>query len=162
VIYNPVIDAAEIAKLDGLSGLYHSFDGTKNLRGLLEATKAAGGTLSDLSALSGLYESDWRRAAETVGIPAFDVGANRIPQDMLAVLHRDEAVIPAAFNPWAGGSMGGDFGVEVRALRVELAQLREDQRAQASATLSLQRQTAKIIQRWDGDGLPHERQEQNA
>jgi phage-related minor tail protein len=160
--YNPVIDAAEIAKLDGLSGLYHSFDGTGNLRGLLEAIRSAGGTLSDLSALSGLYESDWRRAAETVGIPAFDVGANRIPQDMLAVLHRDEAVIPAAFNPWAGGSMGGDLGVEVRALRAELAQLREDQRAQASATLSLQRQTAKIIQRWDGDGLPHERQEQNA
>ena len=160
--YNPVIDAGEIAKLDGLSGLYHSFDGTGNLRGLLEAIRSAGGTLSDLSALSGLYESDWRRAAETVGIPAFDVGANRIPQDMLAVLHRDEAVIPAAFNPWAGGSMGGDLGVEVRALRAELAQLREDQRAQASATLSLQRQTAKIIQRWDGDGLPHERQEQNA
>lgn len=162
VFYEPVIDPVLIARLDGLAPLYHSFDGTGNLKGLLEAIKGAGGTLSDLSALSGFFYNDWVKAAESVGIPAFDVGANRIPQDMLAVLHRDEAVIPAAFNPWAGGSMGGDIGVEVRALRVELAQLREDQRAQASATLSLQRQTAKIIQRWDGDGLPHERQEQNA
>jgi len=74
VWYDPVIDAAEIARLDGLAALYHSFDGTGNLRGLLDAIKGAGGSLSDLSALSGLFYNDWLKAAESVGVPAFAGG----------------------------------------------------------------------------------------
>ncbi|MHC3432869.1 phage tail length tape measure family protein [Delftia lacustris] len=110
VFYNPVIDEKEIAHLDGLSGLYHSFDGTGDLRGLLDAIKGAGGSLSDLSALSGLYESDWRKAAESVGIPAFAIGTNLVPRDTLAVLHQGEAVVPKAFNPWAGGAVPSSSG----------------------------------------------------
>ena len=157
VIYNPVIDAAEIAKLDGLSGLYHSFDGTKNLRGLLEAIKVAGGTLSDLSALSGLYESDWRRAAESVGIPAFAVGTNYVPRDMLAQIHEGEAIVPKAFNPWAGGSSGANTNERLEAL---VSQLVADNRAQAGQIVRLQGQIAKLLQRWDGDGLPGQRKEE--
>ena len=50
---------------------------------------------------------DW---AAVNKLPAFEVGTNRVPQDMLAVVHKNEAIIPAAFNPWAGGGMqsGGD------------------------------------------------------
>ena len=157
VIYNPVIDAAEIAKLDGLSGLYHSFDGTGNLRGLLDAIKAAGGTLSDLSALSGLYESDWRRAAESVGIPAFAVGTNYVPRDMLAQIHEGEAIVPKAFNPWAGGSSGANTNERLEAL---VSQLVADNRAQAGQIVRLQGQIAKLLQRWDGDGLPGQRKEE--
>lgn len=42
-------------------------------------------------------------------MPQLDVGTNRVPRDMLAMIHRDEAVLPAAFNPWAGGTglLGG-------------------------------------------------------
>lgn len=156
--YNPVIDAKEIAKLDALAGKYHAFDGTGDLRGLLESIKAAGGSLSDLSALSGLYESDWRKAAESVGIPAFEVGANRIPQTMLAMLHKDEAVVPAAFNPWAGGK---SFGGRESSARLEalVAQLIDENRQQAGQIVRLNSQIARLLQRWDGDGMPQPRKE---
>ncbi|WP_333906071.1 tape measure protein [Delftia acidovorans] len=161
VIYD-YADADYSKKLDGLSSTFHKYDGTGDFAGLANEFKGAGGTAKDLAYMYGFTEADVLAALDRNGIPRFDVGTNRVPQDMLAMVHKDEAIVPAAFNPWAGGSMGGDLGLEFRAMRAELAQLREDQRAQASATLSLQRQTAKIIQRWDGDGLPHERQEQNA
>lgn len=37
------------------------------------------------------------------GVPGYAVGANYIPNDQLAFLHKGEAVVPAPFNPWAGG-----------------------------------------------------------
>lgn len=38
-----------------------------------------------------------------------DVGIRRVPKDnQLAILHKDEAVIPAKMNPFAGGSFGGN------------------------------------------------------
>jgi tape measure domain-containing protein len=161
VIYQDA-DPQKEKHLDSLSDIFNRYSGTGDFVGLANAIRDAGGTANDLAYLYGFTERDVLAALDRNGIPRFDVGTNRVPQDMLAMVHKNEAIVPAAFNPWAGGSMGGDLGLEFRAMRAELAQLREDQRAQASATLSLQRQTAKIIQRWDGDGLPHERQEQNA
>lgn len=64
--YIPITDTSYISKLDSLSGIYHSFDGTGNLAGLLDAIKAAGGDLADLSALSGYFVSDWEKAAASV------------------------------------------------------------------------------------------------
>ncbi|WP_212644925.1 hypothetical protein [Delftia sp. PE138] len=74
VWYEPVIDKQLIEKLDRLSPIYHSFDGTEDVRGLLLAVKAAGGTMADLSTLSGFFESDWRKAGAAVGVPAFAGG----------------------------------------------------------------------------------------
>ena len=103
--HEAIRDESVIARLDRLSPVYHSFDGTGDLPGLAAAFKAAGGTIADLSILSGFWESDWRNAFAGVGIPAFAVGTNRVPKDMLAQIHKDEAIIPKAFNPWAGGVM---------------------------------------------------------
>lgn len=109
--YDPIRDESVIAHLDKLAPVYHAFDGTGDLAGLAEAIKAAGGTVDDLSMLSGYYASDWRKALEAAGIPAFAQGINRVPFDMPAVLHRDELVVPARFNPfnpgaqqWGGGN----------------------------------------------------------
>ena len=33
------------------------------------------------------------------GIPSFDVGTNYVPNDMIAQIHKGEAIIPAAYNP---------------------------------------------------------------
>jgi tape measure domain-containing protein len=155
--YDPIIDPALIARLDGLAPLYHSFDGTGNLKGLLEAIKGAGGTLSDLSALSGFFYSDWVKAADSVGIPAFDVGTNFVPRDMLAQIHEGEAIVPKAFNPWAGGALGASANERLEAL---VSQLVADNRAQAGQIVRLQGQIAKLLQRWDGDGLPGQRKEE--
>lgn len=38
-----------------------------------------------------------------IELPSFDVGARYIPQDMLAVVHKGEAIIPADQNPWKPG-----------------------------------------------------------
>jgi hypothetical protein len=72
--YVDITDDKYISKLDSLAGIYHSFDGTGNLTGLLDAIKAAGGSLADLSALSGYFANDWRAAAEAVGVQPFANG----------------------------------------------------------------------------------------
>lgn len=132
VWYEPIIDQDLIARLDALAPVYHAYDGTGDLRGLLEATKAAGGTMQMLSILSGFYQSDWVKAGATVGIPAFAVGTNFVPRDMVAKIHEGEAIVPKAFNPWANGGAAAWAGAadqaqlleEVRALRKEVAALR--------------------------------------
>jgi hypothetical protein len=91
-----------------------------------------------------------------VTIPAFAVGTNRVPQDMLAMVHKDEAIIPAAFNPWARGANGSndDLIAEVRALRAEVAELRADNSAENRAIASATAKTAKTMERFDdGDAL---------
>ncbi len=129
--YEPVIDQALIAKLDGLSGLYHSFDGTGDLIGLLTAIRSAGGTLDDLSILSGYFYSDWVKAAASVGVPAFAVGTNYVPYDTPAIVHKGERIIPAADNralmaalDRGGQGVDGAVLAELQALRAEVAALR--------------------------------------
>lgn len=134
--YEGIRDQSLIDRLDKLSPVYHSFDGTGDLVGLATAFKAAGGTIPDLSILSGNWESDWRKAFESVGIPAFAVGTNYVPKDMLAQIHEGEAIVPKAFNPWAGGSMAIDnraLIAELRALRAEVAELRNAAEESAGA-----------------------------
>lgn len=91
-------------------------------------------------------------------IASFDVGTNRLPRDMLAMVHKDEAIVPAAFNPWAGGigMSGGNNNARLEAL---VAQLIDENRTQAGLIVRLQSQVAKMLQRWDGDGMPQPRKE---
>jgi hypothetical protein len=44
------------------------------------------------------------------GLASLDVGTNYVPQDMVARIHKGEAVVPKAYNPAAGGSGGGGGG----------------------------------------------------
>ncbi|KQW24672.1 hypothetical protein [Acidovorax sp. Root402] len=74
--YEPVIDQQQIAKLDALAPVYHKFDGTGDLKGLLEAVKSAGGTLNDLALITGFFDADWAKAAASVGVPAFRLGGD--------------------------------------------------------------------------------------
>lgn len=40
----------------------------------------------------------------------FDVGTNYVPKDMLAVVHKGEQIVPAAYNPMLNPGMGGGNG----------------------------------------------------
>ena len=53
-------------------------------------------------------------------LPSFDVGTNYVPRDTLAKIHEGEAIIPKAFNPWAGtGAPQRDSNADVvRAISV--------------------------------------------
>lgn len=43
-------------------------------------------------------------------VPYFDVGTNYVPKDMLAVVHKGEQIVPAAYNPMLNPGMGGGNG----------------------------------------------------
>ena len=52
--------------------------------------------------------------------------------------------------------LGGSGGQEIIG---ELRSLREDQRAQSKALVALQSRMTRIIERWEGDGMPSTRYE---
>lgn len=103
--YNPITDPGRVAELDKYRDGYHAFDGTGDAEGLNQWIKDNNLSPKDLSDLSGLYEKDWEKWYSNNGLPSYDVGTNYVPRDTLAMVHQGEAIVPKAFNPWAGGSM---------------------------------------------------------
>jgi phage tail tape-measure protein len=54
-------------------------------------------------------------------VTGFATGINRVPMDMLAKIHKDEAIIPAKnnpFNPNASNAMGGSINITVENMSV--------------------------------------------
>jgi phage-related minor tail protein len=85
-----------------------------------------------------------------LSVPSFDVGTNLVPQDMLAMVHKGEAIIPAAYNPangWGGGSSDALLAA-FQALQKEVAALRVAQATGNENTLI----TASVLRRVTRDG----------
>ena len=82
------------------------------------------------------------------GFPAFEVGTNYVPRDMLAQIHEGEAIIPKAYNPAAGGN-GRDMA-RLEALVERLTKEVEGLRTEARATASNTGKTARAL-----DGVIH-------
>lgn len=123
--YMPVTDPAENARIDAVKGITQ-FDGTGDVAGYAQAVQAMGGSLSDIATALGYRYEDVLQAAERAGIPRFDVGTNYVPQDMLALIHEGEAIVPKAFNPAAHGLPAADSTAELLArLIAEVQALRE-------------------------------------
>lgn len=99
-------------------------------------------------------------------VPAFDVGTNYVPRDMLAQIHEGEAIVPAAFNPWAGGVLpsmrGTDGGASDARAAAEIKLLREENAAQARALVLAVKQLEKLQRRWEVEGMPATRNETGA
>lgn len=70
---------------------------------------------------------DWDYLKKLAGVPAFAVGTNYVPRDMLAQIHEGEAIVPKAYNPAAGGA--GNSTARLEALVEGLT--KEVQRLQA-------------------------------
>ena len=145
-------------------GLLGSIDTA--LEGLSTATKSAEQVIADAIAAGTQAQLEGLRAivAALTGqsIPGFAVGTNYVTQDMTARIHQGEAIIPKAFNPWAGGKMPMAGGGDTARLEVLVETLIEENRAQASAMVRLQQDIKRLLQddnrilvRWE-----EERQEQ--
>lgn len=89
------------------------------------------------------------------GIPGYAVGTPYVPQDGLAYLHEGEAVIPAKFNNIGSAPSSARDG----ALVAEIRGLREENQAQARAMVQMQTRLTKLMERWDGSGMPDTRVE---
>lgn len=98
-------------------------------RAMLSLAEADASSLSELSFIqartAGTLEEIGKKFAAQFGlqIPQFAVGTNFVPQDMLAVIHKGEAIIPEAYNPSASGTQANtdrlEALVEVLISRVE-------------------------------------------
>lgn len=92
------------------------------------------------------FLSAYNLTPEQLGIPAFAIGTNYVPRDMLAQIHEGEAIVPKAYNPAAGGAQADEqTAEEIRALRAEQA-------AQARAMAQIMSDLRKTIRSWDRDG----------
>lgn len=88
-------------------------------------------------------------AGRGLQVPSLDVGTNYVPHDMLLMAHRGEAVVPAAYNPAAGGAApaNADTAAELRALRDLMSQILQGQGAGFSAVATHTAKTARILER---------------
>lgn len=118
-----------------------------------EATKTgiSAKALDELMGWAAGTSNDWAKAN---GLPQFAIGTNYVPRDMVAQIHEGEAIVPKAFNPWANGMTSSNPETE----RL-LQQLVADNRVQAGEIVRLNTRIAKLMERWDGEGLPQARSE---
>lgn len=116
-------------------------------------------SMSALRAVQGSTASSLETTATMVvgsqglTLPSFDVGTNYVPKDMIAQIHEGEAIVPKAYNP---DSQGGGVGSREE-LADEIRKLREEMKAVALASIPAAQETAKILRKFDYNGLPPER-----
>lgn len=123
-----------------------------------QATKLTAASAFDLAETRGWLASSLEDTLKALNLelPKFDVGTNYVPRTMAAIVHEGEAIVPKAYNPWAGGAGGGQ---DQTALASEIRALREENRQQAGEIARLNLRMTRVLERWDGGGMPPERLE---
>jgi hypothetical protein len=100
-------------------------------------TEPLGNSVSSAVSSSGI--GDWFKNI----LPSFDVGTNYVPRDMIAKVHKGEAIVPAKYN--AGGGGGGTtnhFTVDMRGASIEAVQRLEQMVAQVNGSIERRALTA--------------------
>lgn len=125
---------------------------------LLQMAEAQATSLFELQAIraqtaASLDQTAAQLAAKFgLSLPRFDVGTNYVQQDMVAVVHEGEAIVPRAYNPSAGGAQAGgsnaDLIAEIKALRQQVADLQ----AKAGSTADNTKRTKDILVEVTQDG----------
>lgn len=155
--------------------------GTGNLRGqdpnAMPDIRYTGGGIgaAQYDARDPRYVEDWRyrdswSATPTLRNPrpswygpAYAQGTPYVPEDGLAMLHKGEMVIPAAYNPAgrsaSAGGQNDEVVQELRALRAEVVELRTQQKGETLDQQRINLRTAKILERWEQGGMPTPRQD---
>lgn len=108
-----------------------------NATSLTELRRIQGQTSSSLDFTGRGFASQYG-----LSIPKLDTGTNMVPQDMFALIHKGEAVIPKAYNPVkADGKSNAELLAELREVRALMAEIRDSSRDTAKST----RTTEKTI-----------------
>ena len=94
--------------------------------------------MEEAETILGVDKGTFEQTAKAYNIPAFAAGANVLPDDMIAMVHKGEAIIPAPFNPYLRGgeiknrntqennnANNSDVVAELRALRAELTRVKD-------------------------------------
>jgi len=107
--YDRITDPGLIAQYDAIRDygqqLYEGAGGGELGAWAVYNAAVMNGVSSDQVATSfGMTPEQLGGYLDMYGIPSFDVGTNRIPRDMLAMVHKDEAIVPAAYNPALAGN----------------------------------------------------------
>lgn len=89
-------------------------------------------------------------------VPGFAVGTNNVPHDMYARIHKDEVVIPAAFNPERYAKASGNTALveKIQVLTDEVVRLTQKLEAGQNAIAANTRKTAQVLAKFDTDGMP--------
>jgi hypothetical protein len=116
-------------------------------RAILDMAKTNAATMADLQRLQGQTAASLISTRQVLAnrfnldIPQFAVGTNYVPQDMVAMVHKGEAIVPKAYNPSADNTGNEKLISEVSALRAEVR-----------AVVTHTSKTAKILDRVSPDG----------
>lgn len=147
--YNKGISLSEIAKDIAKSPEYNSIRGSGG-----GYSGSSGSTTS-----SGLYVPSF---GPTYGIlnslKSFDVGTNYIPNDMMAMVHEGERIIPKADNAELMRRLDqNNQSANYDAMCQELSEIKQAIISGDVANVQQTRELVRISKRWDQDGLPPER-----
>ena len=140
------------AQANGVQGSTNNGYSQSDISNAINTTLGQGASVADIlnagAVNFGLTEQEIREAARAAGIPGFATGINRVPHDMLARIHKDEAVVPAAYNPYnPGASAPGNSEVvaELRKLNERMARIEASSNATAGHTAGTDRKLARVI-----------------
>ena len=128
------------------TGLDQAIASGKSAQDIADAIRSTGASMSDVAGAYGITVQqleDNLRAGGANNIPRFAVGTNYVPRDMLAQIHEGEAIVPKAYNPWAGGGTSSNERLEalIERLTAEVAELR----AAADATAANTGKSAAVL-----------------
>lgn len=109
-------------------------------------------SLVDFNRYRGIANAYGSGYAKTVlNIPSFDVGTNSVPADMLAFVHANERIVPAADNQAMINALKNE-GMQL--LLQEVAKLRADNRTGIEESIKQLLALATKLDKWDKRGLP--------
>jgi hypothetical protein len=116
-----------------------------------DGARSSGLTLQDVDILAGLPIGTSANWARSKGLPTFATGANYIPTDMVAKVHAGERIIPAADNAELMRRLSNPAAnseamlAELKAVKAELAALRQEQRTGDAANVSATKETTRLL-----------------
>lgn len=165
--YRALVESIDVSSKAGLD-LYSTLimlaptmDGYYNaLQEQAGAVDAVTGSIEDMLAVLDPNKFsmlvDYRRAQayirNGVTLPSFDIGTNYVPRDMTANIHAGERIVPAADNRELMARLRDPQG-NTAALLAAMNALRDEIRAGNVSIAQATQKTAKILQRFDDEGI---------